>query len=81
MSGRRTSITQRAQAFALYEVGISLERIREWTGLGSTTIFNIRDRAIARGYNRMTNHVFRDVFFQDAPRSGRPRVLGEEDLG
>jgi hypothetical protein len=74
-------LTVRAQAFALYEVGLSIERIREWTGLGRTTIFNIRDRAIERGYNRITNHAFRDVFFRNAPCSGRPRLLGEEELG
>jgi hypothetical protein len=65
----------------MYEVGFSLERIREWTGFGRTTIFNICDRAITRGYNRVTNLVFRDMFFQDAPRSGRPKALTEEDLG
>jgi hypothetical protein len=69
------------QAFAPYEVSISIETIREWTGLGRTTIFNIRDRAMEQGYNRITNPAFRDVFFRDAPRSGHPRVLGEEELG
>jgi hypothetical protein len=74
-------VTRRAQAFALYEVGISIETIREWTGLGQTTIFNIRDRAMERGYNRITNPAFRDVFSRDATHSGCPRVRGEEEMG
>jgi hypothetical protein len=74
-------ITRRAQAFALYEVSISIKTIREWTGLGRIIIFNIRDRAIERGYNCITNHAFGDTFFRDVPCSGRPRVLGEEELG
>ncbi len=77
----RNDISRRAQAFALYEVGLSLERIREWTGLGRSTIFTIQDRALERGYNRISNKAFQVVIFRDAPRAGRPRLLGEEVRG
>ncbi len=81
MPEHNPSIAQRAQAFALYEVGLSLERIRAWTGLGRSTIFDIRNRAVQRGYDRITNHVFQDIYFREAPRQGRPKAMDEEALG
>ena len=74
MVNKAMSIAQRAQAFALLEVGIPVKRICEITGLSKSTVFRIRQTAKERGYDASISQVFKDEYFEDAPRSGRPRV-------
>ncbi len=81
MPEHNPSIAQRAQASALYEVGLSLTRFRAWTRLGRSTVFDIHKLAVQKGYDRITNHVFQGIYFWDAPRRGRPKALKEEALG
>jgi hypothetical protein len=51
------------------------------TGLGIQTIYDIRAPATDCDYVPMTNKEFHDALFRDEPRSGRPWVLNDEDLG
>jgi transposase len=81
MGRAAVSLSQRAQALALLEENVPVSRIMERTHLSKSTIFRIREKAVERGYDRASNPVFQDDFFRDNPRSGRPRLLGEEEIG
>ncbi len=74
-------IAKKAQALALLEFGHSVLDVAIHTGLGIQTIHDIRSTAVERGYDPITNKAFDDALFKDAPRSGRPTLLSEEDLG
>src|SRR2546430_10356095 len=80
MPGRLTPITLRAQALAMLEEGVPVSRITEYTTLSKPTIFRIRRIAIERGYDPQVSREFKDEYFTDAPRSGRPKVITEETL-
>src|SRR2546421_1851862 len=80
MPGRSTPITLRAQALAMLEEGVPVSRITEYTTLSQPTIFRIRRIAIERGYDPQVSREFKDEYFTDAPRSGRPKVITEETL-
>jgi arabinogalactan endo-1,4-beta-galactosidase len=49
--------------------------------LTESAIYRIRKRAKERGYNSVTNFIFKNDFFSDAPRSGRPKEMDEEKEG
>jgi transposase len=66
------------QALALLEEGVSVSRIIEYTGLSKATIYRIRKIAIERGYDPKINREFKDDYFTDAPRSGRPKIITED---
>ena len=57
-----------------------MSHITNLTGLSFSTIYRIRRLAYERGYDPVTNPVFQDEFFKDAPRSGRPKALHEEQI-
>jgi hypothetical protein len=81
MGRNAVCIAKRAQALALLEFGHSVLDIHIHTGLGMQTIYNIRARAIDRGYHPVTNKEFTDALFEDSPRSGPPTLMSEEVLG
>ena len=66
------SILQKARVFALLEEGVPVNHIINLTGLSFSTIYRIRRLVYKRGYryNPVTNAVFQDEFFKDAPRTG-----------
>lgn len=72
------SIALRAQALALLEAGLPIEFIRYKTELSDSTIYRIRRVAKERGYDPTNSPVFKDEYFEDAKRSGRPKILDEE---
>ena len=78
MPTKSMSIAHRAQALALLEVGIPLDRICAITKLSKPTIYRIRRVAKNRGYDAAMDTVFKDEFFTDAARSGRPRIFDRE---
>ena len=75
MAGRAVPITLRAQALALLEVNTSIAKITEQTGLVKSTIYRIKKIAYERGFDPAKDSAFKDEFFEDAPRSGRPKVI------
>jgi hypothetical protein len=66
------SITQRAKALALSEVGTSTSDISFYTTLSRQAMHDIYDRAVEAGYDTEENNTFRDDFFTDNPCTGRP---------
>jgi transposase len=78
---KKTPISLRAHALALLEEGVHIDRIRERTGLCESAIYKVRQRAHKRGYHRDDNFIFKDEFFTDEPRSGRPREMDEDKEG
>lgn len=73
MVNKSMSIAHRAQALALLEADVPVKRIMEITGLSRSTIFRIRQVAKDRGYDPAIDKTFKDEYFEDARRSGRPR--------
>ena len=67
------SIAQRAQAMALLEYGAPIADIMRLSGLKSSTIYDLRKRMRQRGYDPKVNPVFKDEYFKNGARSGRPR--------
>lgn len=64
------AITCRAQALALLEAHVTIERIRQAIGLSESPIYCVRRIAKQRGYNSVNNPVFKDEYFEDAKQSG-----------
>ena len=67
MGSKAISISQKARVFALLEEGVPVNHIINLTGLSFSTIYRIHRLAYERGYNPVTNAVFQDEFFKDAP--------------
>ncbi len=78
MGQQTVSKTQRARALALLDVNISIKTVVQLTGLARSTVFAIRDRARQHGYDLASNHTFQDEWFEDAPRTGRPKKIDKE---
>ena len=78
MGSKAISISQKARVFALLEEGVPVNHITNLTGLSFSTIYRIRQLACECGYNPVTNAVFQDEFFKDAPRTGRPKALNKQ---
>ena len=72
------SVALRAQAFAILEENISVSHITEVTELSKATIYHIKRITYKRGYDPAVSRVFKDEYFIDAPRSGRPKVTTEK---
>ena len=73
---RKVSITQRAQAMALLEYGVTVQHCEAISGLSRTTLYALRKRMRERGYDPRVSTMFEDHYFKDAPRTGRPRKEG-----
>jgi hypothetical protein len=81
MVRRVVSIAQKAKALTLLEIGVPVANVQIATGLCIQTIYNIRTKAVERGYNQGSNDAFQDSFFSDKKRPGRPALLGPKELG
>ncbi|KAI9778540.1 MAG: hypothetical protein M1816_004024, partial [Peltula sp. TS41687] len=78
MGNKHVSVALRAQALALLDAGLPMDYIRGKTGLVQSTIYRIRQIAKQRGYDPEKDSVFKDEYFEDAKRAGRPKVFDEE---
>lgn len=68
-----SDITTRAQVVTLKSFTTKTTReIAVITGLSVATVNRVYAQAIQRGYDHHADPMIRDVFVQDAPRSGRP---------
>ena len=76
--GLKHDIAVRIQALALAEEGITVKRIMEITNMSRRTIFNLKKKARERGYNPTQSRTLKLEYVEDAPRSGRPKVVTEE---
>jgi uncharacterized protein YerC len=79
--GKSISISLRAQALALLEEGMHMNRVKERTGLSESAIYRIRRRAQHRGYNSQGNFIFKNEFFTAAEQPRRAREMDEEKEG
>ena len=68
-------IAVHAQALALLECSIPVKTIMELTGLSKSTIFRIRKTAKDRGYDPGISTAFKNTYFVDATRPGRPKTV------
>jgi transposase len=75
---KQHDLAVRIQALALAEEGIATKRIREITGLSRKTLYNLKKKAQERGYNPAQSRSLKMEYVEDAPRSGRPKVVTEE---
>ena len=78
MGNKSVDIVERARVLALLEHGVPVKQVSNITDVSSSTVYQIRKVAYDRGYHPVTNPTFKDEFFKDAPRSGRPEALDEE---
>ena len=68
-----SDITTRAQVVTLKSFTTKTTReIAVITGLSVATVNRVYAQAIQRGYDHHADPMIRDIFVQDAPRSGRP---------
>jgi hypothetical protein len=74
MGNKTTDLGQRIQALALLEAKVPVKQISTLSGLSRSQIFNIRQKAVARGYDPNTSPHLKIEYVTDAPRSGRPRT-------
>lgn len=66
------SIGARIQAITFFELGIPHHEITKKTGISTSQLYKIRDKAISRGW---VSGIVEVSHVEDAPRSGRPKVL------
>jgi len=78
MPFKQHDVAVHIQALALVEEGISVNRVMQITGLARRTIFDLKKRARERGYNPTLSRALKMEYVEDAPRSGRPKVVTEE---
>ena len=78
---KRHDIATRIQALALFEAGIPIPRITEFTGIPKRTIYDLQAKAKARGYNPKVSKLLKIEYVEDGARSGRPRNISREQEG
>ena len=71
-------VGERIQALVLTEYGVPIPEITEPTTVSRRTIFDLKKKARERGYNPVISTVIKEEYVQDAPRSGRPKVITED---
>lgn len=69
-----STVAERAQALTLHAKGASYQHIEDKTGIKKSTFKAILRRAKGRGYE--VGDAIKVAHVQDAPRPGRPRVIG-----
>ncbi len=57
---------------------MKVHEVMKITGLTSKTLYNIRKKAIDRGYDPKVNTKILASYVQDEPRSGRPEISLEK---
>ena len=72
------SVGERIQVLSLAEEGYSYAHITEITGMSKSHITHLHQRAQERGFNPEVSKQLKDEYVQEAPKSGCPRLLDEE---
>ena len=55
-----------------------IEQVMKVTSLSKSTIYRIRQVAKERGYDPIVDSVYKDEYFKEASKSGRPKICDEE---
>ena len=71
-------VATQMQGLSLWTSGMKLHEVMKITGLTSKALYNIRKRAINRGFNPKVDAKILASYIQDAPRSGQPRISLEK---
>jgi transposase len=78
MGAPHHDIATRAQALALLQARVPIDRVSKISGISVNQIYRIDKKARERGYDPTTSTILSDDFLIDAPRSGRPKKITEE---
>ena len=71
-------LATRAQALALLEEKIPVQRIVEITQMSKTSIFRLQRTAKSRGYNPSISRQLKVEYLEDGLRSGQPTTVRDE---
>ena len=78
--GKAHTVAERIQALALAEYGVPLPRVAEITGMSERQISRLKSTARKRGFDPRVSHVLKTEYVADAPRSGRPRKVRNDEV-
>ncbi len=78
MGAPHHDIATRAQALALLQAKIPINRVSKISGISVNQIYRIDKKARERGYNPTTSTILSDDLLVDVPRSGHPKKITEE---
>lgn len=74
-TGSRHSIGARIQALTYLELGLPIFQIEAKTGIKKVQIYNIRKKALLRGW--IPNTIIETYYIDDSSCSGRPKISQE----
>ena len=74
MAGKKYDLSQRVQAFTFLGMGMRIEDVGRITGFSRSALYDLKKRAIERGYDHTVTPVLYNVHVEDAKKSGRPGI-------
>ena len=78
MTGKKYDLAQRVQTLTLIGIGVKIEDVGRMTGFPRSALYELKKRAIKRGYDPTVVPVVYNVHVEDADRSGRTGISLEK---
>ena len=75
---KKHNIGTNIQALALAEAGTPVQLVSQTTGLAPRTIYHLRVKARARGFDPQVSPMLKLEYVEDGDKSGRPKKISEE---
>ena len=80
MAGKKYDLAQQVQALTLLGMGMKIEDVGRITGFSRSALYDLKKRALERGYDPTVTPVIHNVYVEDAHKSGRPGISLEKQL-
>jgi transposase len=76
--GVNYTVAQRIQALALVEYGVAVKIAATAAGVEPRCVYRLMKKARQRGFDPAISIILKEVYVEDAPRSGRPKTVTPE---
>lgn len=80
MVGKKYNLAQRVQALKLLGIVMKIEDVGLMTGFFRTSLYDLKKRAIERGYDPTVTPMIDNVYIEDARKNGRLGISLEKQL-
>ena len=71
-------VAVRIQALPLWEFGMPVAEVSKITGISIRTIYNLKTRAVSRGYDPEISQLLKLEYLEDGTRTGHPKTMSAE---
>ena len=79
MPSRKICLAERVQSLTLLLHGVPIDEICAKMGCSKSSLYQLKKRALSRGFNPDVSPILHDEYLVDAPKSGRPKISDEKE--